>query len=69
MGCIFGFLMKKYENTECFMNFGGDLGHLNDKKHLKKFPLCHFLDPQEAIVGELIFEGENGHQIQKLYMS
>ena len=34
-----------------------------------KCPLCHFLATQEAMLGELIFGGKNGHQIPKFHFS
>jgi len=69
MAYIFGFRMKKYQNPKRFMNFGGDLCHLKGKTTPNKCPFCHFLDPQEAVLGELISKGENGHQIQKFHFS
>jgi len=45
--------------------FGEDLSHQKVKKTPKKCPLYHFFDPQEVVLGESTFRGENGLQIRK----
>jgi len=35
---------------------------------MQKMTFCHFLDTQEAVLGDCIFGGENWHQIEKFHL-
>jgi len=64
MACSFGFLIKNKKPRK-FHKFWKRSGSLKGHKTPKKCPLCHFLDPQEAVLGEMILEGANQLQIRK----
>jgi len=35
---------------------------------MQKMTFCHFLDTQEAVLGDCNFEEANGHQIEKFHL-
>ena len=43
-------------------------GFPKGSKTPQKWPFCHFLDTQEAVLGDLIFGGVNGKKIHKLHL-
>ena len=55
-----GKIMKPRKLRKIWRRSGSPKG----QKTPKKCPLCHFLDPQEPVLGEMIFEGLNQLQIR-----
>ena len=61
-----------YENLCMLRNYWEILTSFGPPKGSKipqKCPLCYFLATQEAVLGELIFGGANGHQIKIFHLS
>ena len=55
-------ITKPKQFDKLSMRSGSPKGH----KTPKKCPLCHFLDPQERVLGEMIFEDYENNRKKRL---